>query len=718
MKQIIQSFKTGETLLEDIPAPQVKAGTVLIETTRSLVSLGTEKMLVEFGKANLIEKARQQPDKVKQVLDKIKSDGLLPTLEAVFNKLGQPLPLGYCNVGKVVAVGKGVHEFSVGDRVVSNGPHAEMVCVPKNLVAAIPAAVSDEEAAFTVIGSIGLQGIRLLNPTLGETVVVTGLGLIGLIAAELLLANGCKVIGIDIDEQKLAIAKGKGIIVVNPQNDDVVAAVMQHTYGVGADGVLITASAKTDTIISEAARMSRKRGRIVLVGVIGLNISRADFYDKELSFQVSCSYGPGRYDEQYEQQGIDYPLPFVRWTEKRNFETVLQAIASGRLAVAPYITERVPLEQYLHIYGAMGKKGSIASILEYPGLAHPLSAAASVVQLKEANFLPSQAVVGIIGAGNFTQMTLLPALKNAGASLKYIASASGVSGTAMAKKYGFSYSTTDYKQILQDEATDLVMITTRHQQHAAQVIESLQAGKHVFVEKPLALQVNELKEIATVYQGLKNPKTLTVGFNRRFSPHTQKMKQLLGKDPGLLNVVATMNAGFIPPNVWVHDPIVGGGRIVGEACHFIDLIVFLSGSLVKAVCMNAMGLNPSAQTDNASILLQMENGSQAVINYFSNGHKSYSKERLEVYSQNRTLVMDNFRVTEGFGFAGFKRLKTSQNKGHKEQFHRLIDSIKHGGSPLIPVNELVNVTAASFAAIQSLLSGGWVNVSSVMTDDV
>ena len=347
MKQIIQDLKKGNTILEEVPAPQVKPGTLLIRTTRSLVSLGTERMLVEFGKAGFIEKARQQPDRVKQVLDKMKTEGILPTLEAVFNKLNQPLPLGYCNVGVVEAVGKGVHSFSVGDRVASNGQHAEYVCVPENLCAKIPDNVSDDEAAFTVIGSIGLEGIRLCNPTFGETIVVIGLGLIGLVTAQLLKANGCKVIGYDFDQQKVDLAQASGITAFNPSNGtDPVKYVQDATNGVGADGVIITASNKNDEIIHQAAEMSRQRGRVILVGVIGLNLRRDDFYKKELSFQVSCSYGPGRYDENYEQKGHDYPIGYVRWTEKRNFEAVLQAIAAGQLNVKPLITEQVPLKKF------------------------------------------------------------------------------------------------------------------------------------------------------------------------------------------------------------------------------------------------------------------------------------------------------------------------------------------------------------------------------------
>ncbi len=704
MKQIIQSFKTGETILENVPAPQVRRGCVLIQTTRSLVSLGTERMLVEFGKSNLIQKARQQPDKVKQVLDKIKTDGLMPTLEAVFNKLGEPLPLGYCNVGRVIAVGDGVNDFKVGDRVASNGQHAEFVCVPKNLVAHIPDNVTDEEATFTVIGSIGLQGIRLLNPTLGETVVVVGLGLIGLLTAQLLVANGCKVIGSDIDEAKLAMAKEWGIIPFNPLKGDVVKFVEDQTNGVGADGVIITASAKNNDIISQAARMSRKRGRIVLVGVIGLDISRAEFYEKELSFQVSCSYGPGRYDEDYEQKGIDYPLPFVRWTEKRNFETVLAAISSGRIHVKDMITEEIPLNDYLKIYGEIGNSRSIASILKYDENVQ-LNPSHNV-KLQDNNFAASKGVIGIIGSGNFTKMTMMPALKESGAHYKYIASNGGVTGTSLAQKYNIANSTTDYKEILKDPEVDLVLITTRHNLHAPMVIETLKAGKNVFVEKPLALNNEELNQIIEAQQ--TSGKTITVGFNRRFSPHIQKIKQLIGNAP--MNVIATMNAGFIPANVWVHDMKVGGGRIIGEACHYIDLITFLTGSKVKSVCMNAMGQNPEENTDNATLLLKYENGSTGVINYFANGSKTYSKERVEVFSQERTLIMDNFRKTEGFGTKGFSKLKTAQNKGHKAQFHELIKKVKEGGSALVPFDDTINTTKASFAAIESLKKGEWINI--------
>jgi predicted dehydrogenase/threonine dehydrogenase-like Zn-dependent dehydrogenase len=706
MKQIIQDLKDGNTILEEVPAPLVKPGQVLIQTTRSLVSLGTERMLVEFGKANFLQKARQQPDKVKEVINKVKTDGLQPTVNAVFNKLGQPLPLGYCNVGKVIAVGKGVEDFTVGDRVASNGNHAEYVSVPKNLVAKIPDNVSDEEAAFTVIGAIGLQGIRLANPTFGETVVVVGLGLIGLITAQLLKANGCQVIGFDYDSAKVSLARTFGIDAVNPgEGTDQVAYVNNATGSVGADAVIITASNKSNEIISQSAKMSRKRGRIILVGVIGLDISRADFFEKELTFQVSCSYGPGRYDESYEQKGHDYPLGYVRWTEKRNFEAILQAISTKSIIVEPLITERVPLDNYNQIYGDMSGSKSIASILVYPEKSGEPQRSVAIVSNK---FTAGKGTVGIIGAGNFTSAMILPSLKKTPANLKYISSSGGLSGTTLAKKFGVAQSTTDNQLILADPEVDLVMITTRHNAHARMVVDALKAKKHAFVEKPLALTPEELKDVVDAY--VESGKTVSVGFNRRFAPLALQMKKALGSGNTPMNIIATMNAGFIPPNVWVHDMEVGGGRIIGEACHFIDLITYLCGSKVKAVCMNAMGVTPEENTDNASILLKYENGTNAVINYFANGSKAYSKERVEVFHQDRTLIMDNWRKLTGFGFKNFSSASSKQDKGHQNQFNLLIESIQKGGEPIISMDELINTTKASFAAIESLKTGAWVAV--------
>lgn len=681
-----------------------KTGHVLIKTHRSLVSLGTEKMLVDFGKANYLQKARQQPEKVKMVLQKIKSDGLQPTLDAVFRKLGEPLPLGYCNAGEVIAVGKGVKEFSVGDRVVSNGNHAEVVNIPENLVAKIPDGVSYEEACFTVIGAIALQGIRLINPTFGETVVVTGLGLIGLIATQILKANGCKVIGLDFDDQKIALARSWGVEAYNAGMTDAVSTILESTNGVGADAVLITASTQSNEVISQAAQMSRQRGRIVLVGVIGLDMQRSDMYEKELTFQVSCSYGPGRYDSAYEQKGLDYPIGFVRWTEKRNFEAILNAIASGQVVTEPLVTERVPLAQYEEIYGDMSKKGAIASIMEYSGA---LDLQRRSVSVSDHEIAGGQGVIGIIGAGNFTGGMIVPMLKKISAKMKYIASSQGLSSTTLAKKYGIEQSTSDMNIIFEDDQVDAVMITTRHNQHADQVIQGLQSNKHVFVEKPLALSHDELDQIDTVYKN--QSKSLTVGFNRRFAPLIRDAKKQLGDRSTPINVIATMNAGAIPKDHWVQDMDQGGGRIIGEACHYIDLITYLTGSLVTEVVMNAQGEHPSADTDNASILLKYQNGSQGVIHYFSDGHKSYSKERIEIYNLGKTMIIDNFRKSQYFGYKSSGQ-KSSQDKGHYQQFKEWNTMITTGGQPIIPYDEIMNASRAAICCIDSLKENRWITL--------
>ncbi|MGE5351599.1 MAG: bi-domain-containing oxidoreductase [Acidobacteriota bacterium] len=705
MRQIIQDLKKGNTILEEIPAPMVTSGHVLIQTTRSLVSLGTEKMLVEFGKANMLDKAKQQPDKVKMVLDKIKTDGLVPTIEAVLNKLDQPLALGYCNAGRVIAVGKGVSEFKTGDRVVSNGNHAEVVSVPANLVAKIPDNVTDEEGSFAVVGAIALQGIRLSNPTLGETFVVIGLGLIGLVASKLLVANGCNVIGFDIDPYKVKLAESFGVKAFNVLDPlEQVNLIKALTNETGADGVIITASSRSNDIISASARMSRKRGRIILIGVVGLELSRAEFYEKELTFQVSCSYGPGRYDESYEQKGQDYPLPYVRWTEKRNIEAVLNAISTGRLEVKSLITEVVPLDEYLTIYGNLKREAVIASILKYPEKKKPGD---TVVKLREPEFSKGKGVLAIIGAGNFTGSTIIPNIKKLPIRKKYIASAKGLSAKILAKKGNFENAGSDVRVILEDKEVDLVMITTRHNLHAKMAVEALMHGKNVFVEKPLALNKSELDEIIAAVEA--SGKTVNVGFNRRFSPYAEAVKkQLNGGAP--VNITATMNAGYIPPGSWLHDLEVGGGRIIGEACHFIDLCSYLTGSKVVQVCMNSMGMEIRENTDNASILLKYENGSNAVINYFSNGSKQYAKERVEVYSDERTFIIDNWRLAMGYGARGFKNVKGRQDKGHKRQFELLVERINEGGKALIPLESLINTAKASIAAIESMKCNSWVKV--------
>jgi predicted dehydrogenase/threonine dehydrogenase-like Zn-dependent dehydrogenase len=778
MRQIVTSLKTGATTLEIVPQPRVAAGELLIAARRSLVSQGTERMLVQFGKASLFQKARSQPEKVRQVLGKIKTDGLWPTIEAVFRRLDEPLPLGYCHVGSVIEVGSGVQGFQVGDRIASNGPHAEVVSVPANLCAKVPAEVSDDAASFTVIGAIALQGVRMVRPEFGETVVVVGLGLIGQITVQLLVAAGCRVIGFDFDEAKVALARQFRVDAQRTGGDlDPVSWAVEQTGGLGVDAVIITAATSSNEVIAQCARMSRKRGRIVLVGVVGLALNRADFYEKELTFQVSCSYGPGRYDDNYEEKGFDYPLAYVRWTENRNFQAVLAAIAKGSLKVEPLITKRVPLVRYEEIYANMDG-GGLASLLVYPaaqaqaqingsvGLVNPIkvertdadalslyihsprkpSESASTVRVSDRDV--GSDALALIGAGNFAKMTAMPALGAVKAPVKTIVSSGGVNGTSLARKYKVPFSSTDYSAVLADQEIRGIIITTRHNLHAYQVVAALRAGKNVLVEKPLCLTLDELRSIEEVLMveasrssdsggqvgvavdpcgtgrlsiadesswGPENPtQTLnsldqlkphlsatpirlcpwvSVGYNRRFSPHIEKMKALLADNSGPVSLVATMNAGAIPLKHWVHDPEVGGGRIIGEACHFVDLAIYLTGSLIVEV--SAVQLE--GNTDCVSIVLRHANGSTSVVNYFAHGHREVSKERIELHSLGRTLLLDNFREMRGYGFRSFSKLKTRLDKGHQKQFAVFARRVKEGGPPLIPWEEIRNGTLAVFA---------------------
>ena len=568
MKQILQNLKTGEVLLADVASPQVKPGHLLIQTTCSLISAGTERMLLDFGRANYLSKARQQPEKVKQVLNKIRTDGLIPTIEAVAAKLDQPLPLGYCNVGRVVEIGPDITGFAVGDRVISNGHHAEIVCVPKNLCTTIPANVSDDQAAFTVISAIALQGIRLLQPTLGEAIAVFGLGLVGLIAVQLLKANGMRVIGFDFDSSRVELAQKFEITAIDLSTGaDAIQAGLSFSRDRGIDGVLVTASTTSHQLMHRAAQMSRQRGRIILIGVAGLNLNRSDFYEKELTFQVSCSYGPGRYDPLYEDRGVDYPFGLVRWTEQRNFEAALDLMSQGRIRVDELISRRVTLSQAYEAYEALDQTSAIGIILTYPdqkiGPDFQTGLTTSTVQHLAPQPSAGQTVIGVIGAGNFTQLKVLPILRKSGVRLKWIASAGGVSGSHAARKFGVEQSTTDYQQVVTDPDVNAVFITTQHADHANMTIEALVAGKHVFVEKPLCLTPGELQDVVAAYEQASiagaRPPVLMVGFNRRFSPLTALLRQQIAGRQLPLAMTLTCNAGAIPATHWTQDPEVGGG---------------------------------------------------------------------------------------------------------------------------------------------------------------
>jgi predicted dehydrogenase/threonine dehydrogenase-like Zn-dependent dehydrogenase len=711
LKQVLQSLKNGATEAAEVPCPIVQRGQLLIRTSRTLVSAGTERMLLEFGKAGWLDKARQQPDKVRMVLDKIKTDGLLTTLEAVLNKLDQPLPLGYCNVGTVMEMGYGVSGFSIGDRVASNGKHAEVVGVPVNLCSKVPESVSDDEAAFTVLGAIALQGIRLAKPTLGETVVVTGLGLIGLMTVQLLRAHGCRVLGLDFDPDKLELARQFGAEIVDLSvGQDPVAAAELFSRGRGVDAVLVTAATKSSEPIHQAALMCRKRGRIVLVGVTGLELSRDDFYKKELSFQVSCSYGPGRYDLNYEEKGFDYPAGFVRWTEQRNFEAVLDMMADGRIDVKPLISHRFKLEEAEQAYALVGGSGPSLGILLQYATVQKMSEALlrkTTVHLADETVDPSisgRASLAFIGSGNYATAVLIPAFKAAGARLKTVASSGGVSGLHAGRKYGFEETTTDSEEVYTDSDVNAVVITTRHNSHAQLILKGLQAKKHLFVEKPLCLTIEELDEIEKVYakfriQNFKLP-ILMIGFNRRFAPQVQKIKSLLSGVTGVKSFVMTVNAGAIPAEHWTQDLEVGGGRIIGEACHFIDLLRFLGGSSIAGHSVMKMD---SPTGDTVTINLQFIDGSMGTVHYLANGSKAFPKERLEIFTGGRVLQLDNFRRLTGFGWPGFKKMNLwRQDKGQKACAAAFVQAVEQGQSTPIPFDEVMEVTKITINIAEAL----------------
>jgi predicted dehydrogenase/threonine dehydrogenase-like Zn-dependent dehydrogenase len=708
MKQIMQNLSNGTTELVDAPVPICRDGHVLIDSTASLISIGTERMLVDFGRAGMIAKARQQPEKVRQVLEKVKTDGLLTTVDAVRSKLGQPIPLGYCNVG--VAAQSRATGIAAGDRVISNGSHADVVCVPRNLCAKIPDTVSDETAAFTVVASIGLQGLRLAQPTLGECFVVIGAGLIGLLTVQMLRAQGCRVLAVDFDKAKLELARSFGAEVCNPAaGEDPIASGIAFSRQGGVDGVIITASTKSSDPVTQAARMCRQRGRIILVGVTGLELNRADFYEKELSFQVSCSYGPGRYDSAYEEGGQDYPLGFVRWTEQRNFEAVLDLMASGQIDTALLVTHRFAFVEAPKAYDLLSQdKTALGIILEYD---HPVAErhhkTVALAPSTARASAPAAANIGVIGAGNYASRMLIPALRAAGANMVQIASAGGTSAVIHGRNGDFESATTDTEAMLADPGIDTIAIVTRHNSHARFTCDALRAGKHVFVEKPLALTLDELAEVKAAFEGAD--RHLMVGYNRRFAPLVAKMKRLADgiRDPKSLIMV--MNAGAIPPDHWTQDLSVGGGRIIGEACHHIDLARFLIGAPIVSVQARrtGQGSDPAHVEDKAVIVLGFADGSFATIHYLANGGSSFPKERVEMFAGGRTLQLDNFLALHGFNCPGFRKQKLwRQDKGQNDCAKAFVSAVQSGGPTPIPADEIFEVARVTIEAAAQLRAQG------------
>jgi predicted dehydrogenase/threonine dehydrogenase-like Zn-dependent dehydrogenase len=711
VKQLLQNLGSGALDLVETPAPMCGRGQLLIATTLTLVSAGTERMLVEFGKANVIAKARSQPDKVRQVLSKMKTDGIGATLDAVRSKLDQPLALGYCNVGVVLEVGAGVTGFSVGDRVLSNGAHAEIVRVPATLAARIPENVSDESASFVVLASIGLQGLRLAKPELGECFVVIGLGLIGMMTVQLLKAAGCRVMGVDLDPERCAMAKTWcEVTVALKDGADPIAAARAFSRGAGVDGVIITASTSSDVPVSQAADMCRQRGRIVLVGVAGLKLSRDQFYKKELTFQVSSSYGPGRYDAAYEEKGQDYPAGFVRFTAQRNFVAVLDAMASGGLDVSKMLTHRYNLADAAAAYATLtSDPKALGILLRFRDGTTPPSAGMRTIALPSASPVTGAPRFAVIGAGNFASRVLIPALKEAGASIRAVATSSGINAVHHGRKHGAEFATTDLAAVFDDPAVDAVVVATRHDSHAELVIRAIEAGKHVFVEKPLALNhqdVDRIEAAMTAARTAGHSPMVMVGFNRRFAPHvvraTDALKRI-GEQPRIL--LMTMNAGEIPADHWTQDMEAGGGRIIGECCHMIDLARHLADSPIVSVATSAIGRSAGGPSprDNAVVSVNFANGSLASIAYLAVGSKDFPKERIEVFAAGGVLQIDNFRKFAAYSWPGAAPARSfSQDKGHVAGVAAFVAALKSGGSSPIPFEQIIEVARASIDAARTI----------------
>ncbi|MGF1455953.1 MAG: bi-domain-containing oxidoreductase [Alphaproteobacteria bacterium] len=702
MRQVLQSLKTGDVEVMEVPAPMVRPGHVLIRSRKSLISAGTERMMLDFGRANLIDKARQQPEKVRQTLDKVRTDGVGPTLEAVRAKLDQPFTPGYCNMGEVIAVGPGVDDFAIGDRVVSNGPHAEVVCVPRNLCAKVPEGIADEDAAFTVLGAIALQGVRLVAPTLGERIVVIGLGLVGLVTVQLLRANGCAVLGADFNGKRVEMARMFGAETVDlSRGQDLVKAAEAFSQSRGVDGVLVTASTKSNDPMRQAVQMSRKRGRVVLVGVAGLELNRTDLFQTEVSVQVSCSYGPGRYDPSYEDKGQDYPFGFVRWTEQRNFEAVLDLLDRGALDFSGLVSHRIDLAEAAKAYEALAEDaGSLAILLDHgAGGEGAATAGERIVRLaRSADPRATRNAFAVIGAGNYASRTLIPALGKAGARLHTLVSENGVSAGIHGRKAGFEAVATDAMAAIEDPAIGAVVIATRHDSHARYTEAALRSGKSVFVEKPLALQYVEIDALAAALKD--NPSArLMVGFNRRFARDVARLKGLLDARSEPLTAIYTVNAGAIPATHWTQDPDVGGGRIIGEACHFIDLIRFLTGAPMTEVHTAMVGAG-SIRDDKAIITLSFEDGSIGTVCYFANGAKSYPKERLEVFCGGKVAQIDNFRklTLHGWSSKAGGLLGKGQDKGQDACMKAFVEAVTTGGPSPIPEAELFEVARRTLEA--------------------
>ncbi len=711
MKQLIQSFKTGELGLFKVPAPVCQENGVLVETKVSLVSAGTEKMLVDFAKKSMLAKAKDRPDLVKQVVDKMKKEGVKNTLEKVFTKLDTPIPLGYSLAGRVIEVGSNMSGINIGDRVACGGAgyanHSEINYVPKNLMVKIPDGVDDVDASFVTVGAIALQGVRQTEPKLGERVAVIGLGLLGQLAVQLLKANGCKVIGSDVDPDKIALALKMGADEACHASE-LIKKSDEFSNGYGVDAVIIAASTPSNQPVIDAAEISRMRGRVVFLGMVGMDIPRNDYYKKELDLRLSMAYGPGRYDPDYEEKGIDYPYDLVRWTEQRNFEAFLGLIEEGKVSPKALLTHTYDYNDAMKAYDLLEGKIQekyLGIVLEYTNEINLDEH--KVIQRTDKVISSDKVNIGLIGAGNFTKSVILPNINKVGGyELVAVCTARGVSAEGTGKKYDFKYTTTDSSEIFTNSEINSILITTQHNKHASLVQQAIENGKHCFVEKPLCIYEDELEVINETYDGKS---IVQVGFNRRFSPMIQKMKKSLS---GQMAVNYRVNAGVIPKDVWIQDREIGGGRIIGEVCHFIDTCSFLIGSEVSSVY--ASTLQKSNQSipdeDNVNITLNYKNGSTATIAYYAYGDSTMPKEYIEVFGNGVSMEMHDFR--ELIIYENGKKSKeksANQDKGFINEFKAFKEAVL-SGTPAISFDSIYNTTKTTFKILESINAGTVVNV--------
>lgn len=718
MKQVLQPIDSGAIRVAEIPAPICGAREVLIANEASLISAGTEKMIVDLARKSLIGKARERPDHVRRVLQKLKQEGVLETIQQVRAKLADPMSLGYSSAGVVIEAGREVRQFQPGDRVASNGPHAGVVAVPQNLVARIPAGVSFAEACYGVVGAIALQGVRLARVGVGDRVAVIGLGLIGQIAVMLLRASGCLVIGTDPDEARCQLAIKSGAEAGT--REEFVSTLLERTDGHGVDAVLVTASTPSNEPLELAANVARKKARVVAVGAVGLNVPRREFYPKELELIVSCSYGPGRYDARYEEQGLDYPYAYVRWTEQRNIEAVLEQIAEKRLDVARLTTHTFDVNDAERAYRLIEAGGEpfLGILLKYPAVSPDSAFERRVIIKSEPAARPlgdKEIGVGFIGAGNFASLVLLPALSRIpGLRPRAICSAGGVNAVVRGQLHGFEVACTELADVLTDQVVNSVFVATRHNLHSEQAIAALQSGKNVFVEKPLAIDAEQLNAFETGLADLGDSSLIwTVGFNRRFSPAAHLVSEFFAPVKAPATLTYRFNAGLIAADHWTQDLATGGGRLVGEACHALDLACFLLGSQIARVFAESVapGGAAGAGDDQTIIVARFDNGSVASIGYFAGGDKGFPKERIELFGGGRVAVIDDFKTVTLAREGRTKIHKISgRDKGHQGELDAFIGAVRRGGPPPIPYSTLLNVSWAALAAMESLRTGQRVQV--------